>query len=86
MLITGFKINDFIKAGINTSVYLADWHSFINNKFSGNDCSIGTECYGNGTFDDRICICNDDYVGHGWEIKHIGGYCGGFPALISSLF
>ena len=36
LLITGFKINDFIKAGINTSVYLADWHSFINNKFSGN--------------------------------------------------
>ena len=36
LLITGFKINDFIKAGIKTSVYLADWHSFINNKFSGN--------------------------------------------------
>lgn len=36
LLITGFKINDFIKAGIKSSVYLADWHSFINNKFNGN--------------------------------------------------
>lgn len=36
LLITGFKINDFIKAGLKTSVYLADWHSFINNKFHGN--------------------------------------------------
>jgi tyrosyl-tRNA synthetase len=35
LLMTGFKINDFIKAGINSSVYLADWHSFINNKFNG---------------------------------------------------
>ena len=36
LLITGFKINDFIKAGIQSSVYLADWHSYINDKFDGN--------------------------------------------------
>ena len=36
LLISGFKINDFINAGIQSSVYLADWHSFINNKFEGN--------------------------------------------------
>jgi len=35
LLISGFKINDFIKAGINCRVFLADWHSFINNKFGG---------------------------------------------------
>tara|TARA_B100001750_G_scaffold77276_1_gene61284 strand:+ start:436 stop:1464 length:1029 start_codon:yes stop_codon:yes gene_type:complete len=35
LLITGFKINDFLQAGIKSSVYLADWHSFINNKFEG---------------------------------------------------
>ena len=35
LLITGFKINDFIKAGIQSSVYLADWHSYINDKFDG---------------------------------------------------
>ena len=34
-VISGFKINDFIKAGIKCQAYLADWHSFINNKFSG---------------------------------------------------
>lgn len=35
LIISGFKINDFIKAGIKCQVYLADWHSFINNKFGG---------------------------------------------------
>ena len=34
-VISGFKINDFIKAGIKCQAYLADWHSFINNKFGG---------------------------------------------------
>ena len=35
LIVSGFKINDFIKAGIKCQVYLADWHSFINNKFNG---------------------------------------------------
>jgi tyrosyl-tRNA synthetase len=35
LIISGFKINDFLKAGIKCQVYLADWHSFINNKFGG---------------------------------------------------
>jgi tyrosyl-tRNA synthetase len=35
LILTGFKINDFIKAGINCRVFLADWHSFINGKFGG---------------------------------------------------
>jgi len=35
LIISGFKINDFIKAGVKCQVYLADWHSFINNKFNG---------------------------------------------------
>ena len=32
---TGFKINDFIKAGINCTIFLADWHTMINNKLGG---------------------------------------------------
>jgi tyrosyl-tRNA synthetase len=35
LVISGFKINDFLKVGIKCQVYLADWHSFINNKFGG---------------------------------------------------
>jgi tyrosyl-tRNA synthetase len=35
LIVSGFKINDFLKAGIKCQVYLADWHSFINNKFGG---------------------------------------------------
>ena len=34
-VISGFKINDLIKAGVRCQAYLADWHSFINNKFGG---------------------------------------------------
>jgi tyrosyl-tRNA synthetase len=35
LIILGFKINDFIKAGIRCKVFLADWHSYINNKMGG---------------------------------------------------
>ncbi len=35
LILTGFKINDFIKAGVKCKVFLADWHSYINNKFGG---------------------------------------------------
>jgi len=35
LIVTGFKINDFIKAGIKCVVFLADWHTYINNKLGG---------------------------------------------------
>ena len=35
LIVTGFKINDFIKAGIRCTVFLADWHTYINNKLGG---------------------------------------------------
>jgi tyrosyl-tRNA synthetase len=35
LILTGFKINDFIKAGVDCVVFLADWHTFINNKLGG---------------------------------------------------
>ncbi|MEM3228550.1 MAG: tyrosine--tRNA ligase, partial [Candidatus Micrarchaeaceae archaeon] len=35
LLISGYKLNDFANAGIETTVYLADWHSFINKKLGG---------------------------------------------------
>ncbi len=35
LVILGFKINDFIRAGIRCKVFLADWHSYINNKMGG---------------------------------------------------
>lgn len=34
LIITGFKINDFIKAGVQANVFLADWHTYINNKLN----------------------------------------------------
>jgi len=35
LISTGFKINDFIRAGINCTVFLADWHTLINDKLRG---------------------------------------------------
>ena len=32
LILTGYKINDFIEAGIYSNVFLADWHTYINNK------------------------------------------------------
>src|ERR671932_479205 len=36
LILTGFKINDFIKARVHTTVFLANWHTYINNKLGGN--------------------------------------------------
>ena len=36
LILTGFKINDFIKAGVKCTVFLADWHTFINDKLGSN--------------------------------------------------
>lgn len=36
LILTGYKINDFIKAGVKCNVFLADWHTYINNKLGGN--------------------------------------------------
>lgn len=35
LILTGFKINDFIKAGVDCTVFLADWHTYINDKLGG---------------------------------------------------
>lgn len=35
LVLTGFKINDMIKAGVECTVFLADWHTFINDKLQG---------------------------------------------------
>ncbi len=36
LISTGFKINDFIKAGVDCTVFLADWHTLLNEKLGGN--------------------------------------------------
>ena len=34
LILSGFKINDFIKAQVHSTVFLADWHTYINNKLA----------------------------------------------------
>ena len=40
LILTGFKINDFIKAQVQCTVFLADWHSYINDKLYGSWAKI----------------------------------------------
>ena len=35
LISTGYKINDFTKAGVRCTVFLADWHTMINDKLGG---------------------------------------------------
>ena len=35
LISTGFKINDFAKAGVQCTIFLADWHTLINDKLGG---------------------------------------------------
>jgi len=35
LVLSGYKINDLVEAGARCKVFLADWHSFINNKLGG---------------------------------------------------
>lgn len=35
LISTGFKINDFVKAGVDCTIFLADWHTLINDKLGG---------------------------------------------------
>ncbi len=36
LILTGYKINDFINAHVDCNVFLADWHTYINNKLNSN--------------------------------------------------
>ena len=44
LILTGFKLNDFINAGVKTNVFLADWHTYINNKLN-NDWDLIRKCF-----------------------------------------
>lgn len=35
LISTGFKINDFVKARVKCKIFLADWHTLINDKLGG---------------------------------------------------
>ena len=35
LISTGFKLNDFVKAGVDCTVFLADWHTLLNEKLGG---------------------------------------------------
>lgn len=60
-LVCGSKIKDLIRAGFDFTIFLADWHSLINNKLGGNMDNIRTcgeyfkECFtGLGIPEDKV--------------------------------
>ncbi|MBI1973241.1 tyrosine--tRNA ligase, partial [Candidatus Micrarchaeota archaeon] len=67
LLLSGFKFNDLAKAGFKTQVWLADWHSFLNNKLEGNWEKIRTAArYYKEAFEffcpkSRVLLANDVY-------------------------
>lgn len=36
LILTGYKINDFLEANVECNIFLADWHTYINNKLNSN--------------------------------------------------
>ncbi len=44
LIVSGFKIRDLQRAGCETTVFLADWHSLINRKFDGDWEKIQGAC------------------------------------------
>ncbi len=41
-LVCGDKIRDLVSAGFDFTIFLADWHSMINNKYGGDMAKIRT--------------------------------------------
>ncbi|MEK6919654.1 MAG: hypothetical protein AABX62_01270, partial [Thermoproteota archaeon] len=39
-LVCGQKMGDMVEAGFDFTIFLADWHSMINNKFGGDMAKI----------------------------------------------
>lgn len=68
LVATGFKVNDFLKAGVKCKVFLADWHSFINSKFGGDweKINIAARYYA----DAFQFFCQGVEIIHGSELYH----------------
>ena len=70
-LMTGLKIADFQKAGVECSCYLATWHAWINNKLGGNlDLIKGV---GSKYFEEGLKISIDIMGGDSSKVKFITG-------------
>lgn len=41
LLVAGYKVNDFAEAGAECTVFLADWHTVINDKLGGDRGAVG---------------------------------------------
>jgi len=68
LLLAGRKINDLAKAGFKTRVFLADWHSVINNKLGGDwDAILSASKYYEEAFK---LVCPSVQIVRGSELYH----------------
>lgn len=66
LLSVGYKINDFTKAGIKCTIFLADWHTVINDKMGG---SWDTIAKVTGYYKDAFkLVCPDAKIKLGTEL------------------
>lgn len=70
-LMTGLKIADFQKAGVECSCYLATWHAWINNKLGGNLELI--KGVGSKYFEEGLRVSIDIMGGDSSKVKFITG-------------
>ena len=63
---TGYKVNDLLEAGIGCTVFLADWHTMINDKLGGDAGRIGeVAAYYRSAF---AAVCPGADIRHGSDL------------------
>ena len=63
---TGYKINDLLEAGVRCTVFLADWHTMINDKLGGDAARIGeVGAYYRSAF---AAVCPGAEIRHGSDL------------------
>lgn len=70
-LLTMMKIKDFIEAGVDCTIFLADWHSWINDKLGGDMAAI--QNVGVGYFKHGFTACLQAIGGDASKVRFITG-------------
>ena len=72
LVLTGSKINDFLEAQIDASVFLADWHTYINDKLGGDwlkirETHLGSSVQGSVLRPEVNCTKITQIIGRTWS-------------------
>ncbi len=70
-LMTMIKVRDFLESGVDCSIFLADWHSWINDKLGGNPETI--KRFAVGYFKEGMKACIKCVGGNSEKLKFVLG-------------